>query len=110
MLVAEKPKMTVAELQQKLQQNDWWLVRAIERLHSFQTDQEQNAESTLEDNGVGFNSPDAPFLSSLAEQIKKWRAGETTYNFPLSRRQMEKAREKINKYARQLLRYMNGQI
>ena len=54
MLVAEKPKMTVAELQQKLQQNDWWLVRAIERLHSFQTHQEQNAESTLEDNGVGF--------------------------------------------------------
>ena len=45
------------------------LKQAILYIYSRQTEAEQTSESTLEDNGIGFNGVDASFLSSLAKQI-----------------------------------------
>ena len=65
------------------------------RLNALQTQWEQQVEQTLEDNGVGFNSADAPVLTQIAQAAtdrpltaeelavcrhrlpKYWRLGET---------------------------------
>lgn len=79
-----------------LNENDAWLYRAVVSIYEWQTADEQNAEVTAHDNGVGFNSVDATILSSFAKQI-------TSRNF-LTPKQKEIARKKMNKYASQLLR------
>ena len=91
-------------IQSRLANNDAWLFRAIVAIFEYQTADEQNAEVTAHDNGVGFNSVDATILSSFAKQIMEHAKGASRFASPLSPKQKEMARKRMNKYAGQLLR------
>lgn len=70
------------------------LYKILLYLWSHQTGEEQQAHSTVEDNGVGFNGLDANILSSFAEQISQ--------GYDLSEKQMVIARLRLPKYHGQL--------
>ena len=57
----------------QLSTNPAWAQRAIVKLWERQTADEQAAQTTGHDNGIGFNGTDAFILSSFAEQINKGR-------------------------------------
>lgn len=80
---------------EKLLTDNRWLARGIIAIYAKQTYEEQNAEATLKNNGVGFNSIDAYILSSFAKQLSQGRT--------LSQKQITIARKKMPKYASQLL-------
>ena len=78
-----------------LNTSDKAVCRALVVLHSRQTDDERDSQSTRHTNGRGFSQFDAAFLSSLAEQYE--RRGS------LSPKQIACARKKVVRYAGQLL-------
>jgi len=58
-----------AYVRQQLSTNRVWALKALVRIfQENQTQQEQVAETTREDNGIGFTGTDGNFLSSLAKQ------------------------------------------
>lgn len=69
-------------------------VWALLYIYSFQTAWEQSAQTTSDDNGVGFSGVDAEILSSFAEQWKKRES--------LSPKQLEILHKKMGKYAKQI--------
>ncbi len=73
-------------------------IAALMRVYSFQAAEEKIKNTTLYDNGVGFNTFDAPILTSLAQQYKK-------KGF-LSARQTTIIKERMPKYAGQLFDYI----
>ena len=79
----------------QLSTNPAWAQRAIVKLWQRQTADEQSAQATGHDNGVGFNGTDAFILSSFAEQINKGRT--------LSPKQLAIAFKKLTKYSRQII-------
>lgn len=89
-----------------LEENDKWVLRAVIVIFQRQTASEQVAETTREENGIGFNGVDAQILSSFAKQIIDFEAGKSRFNTPLSPKQMGIARRKITKYAGQILQIM----
>lgn len=78
------------------------VARGLVAIHSLQTDDERAHRSTLHHNGVGFNSRDADFLSSLAEFYRD-------RGF-LSPRQLTLGRRGILKYSGQLAMVANGEL
>ena len=90
---------TKSEIKDKLETDTHWLVRGILAIHRCQTEDEQNSKNTKHRNGVGFGKPDARFLSSLAEWLKK--GGN------LTEKQITAARYCMLKYAGQLARIAN---
>ena len=91
-------KQSIKEL---LLTNNKAIERAILVIFSNQTLSEQNSNQTVSANGIGFNSFDAPILSSFATQLQEGRH--------LSVKQLNIARKKIVKYSNQLLEYMQSQ-
>lgn len=87
--------MTKELIKEKLLSDNRWLTRGVLAIYEKQTWDEQQAEATKEDNGVGFNGADAYILSSFAKQLKQGRT--------LSSKQLLIARKKMSKYAGQLL-------
>lgn len=79
----------------QLSTNPAWAQRAIVKLWQRQTSDEQAAQTTGHNNGVGFNGTDAMILSSFAEQINKGRT--------LSPKQLTIAFKKLPKYSRQII-------
>ena len=79
----------------KLGTDAQWASRAITVLYGFQTADEQEAGSTREHNGAGFNGTDAFILSSFAQQVAKGRT--------LSAKQLAIAFRKLPKYQRQVV-------
>lgn len=65
------------------------------KLWQRQTSDEQAAQTTGYDNGIGFNGTDAMILSSFAEQINKGRT--------LSPKQLTIAFKKLPKYSKQII-------
>lgn len=55
-------------LKKQLSTNEAWALRAIVKIHEFQTADEQVCGVTKEDNSVGFSGCDAEFLTSLTRQ------------------------------------------
>ncbi len=88
-------KDMIEQLRQRLASNDRWALRALMRIYHNQTADEQNSESTIERNGIGFTGPDAEILTSFARQYQ--RRGS------LSERQMIILRRRIPAYARQIV-------
>lgn len=88
-----------------------WVVRGMLAILKYQTDEEQMAGVTVEDNGVGFNGVDAEILTSISIQATKYltmRPNDTErYTRCISPKQMEIARKKMLKYAGQLARISN---
>ena len=77
-----------------LETDDRMVLRGMVAIYKKQTDDEQMAHQTIEDNGVGFNGFDAEILTSFAEQVIEGRR--------LSAKQFDIARRRIMKYAGQL--------
>ena len=60
---------TVNYVRGMLATNETWALKALVRIfRENQTADEQSAETTSHDNGIGFSGIDANFLSSLAKQ------------------------------------------
>jgi len=93
----------ISEIKDKLANNDVWLIRGLLAIYAGQTEVEQNCETTVEDNGIGFNGCDANILSSFAKQVERGLAQERKIEWTLSVKQKALARKKMSKYARQLL-------
>ena len=89
-------KEMIAALKERLASDDRWALRALALVYRNQTADEQNAQATLEHNGIGFSGPDAEILSSFAQQYQ--RRGM------LSPRQMHVLKRKMPSYAGQVLR------
>jgi hypothetical protein len=94
------PKVwTKEEIKANLVASDKWLMRGLISIYNYQTAQEQSAQQTVEENGIGFNGCDGTFLSSLAEQAKT--------RGTLSPKQTVMARKAMLKYASQLAKVAN---
>ena len=91
-------------VQENMRDNDQWLYRGLIAIYDRQTADEQNSETTKHDNGIGFSGTDAQILSSFAQQVIEFNTGKSKFNHPLSLRQKELCRRKMNKYAMQLVR------
>ena len=87
-------KARIERLRLMLGSNSKWAVSGLLRIFENQTADEQQAEVTAVDNGIGFTGADAEFLSSLAKQVLKGRN--------LSEKQMGFLFKKMPKYAKQL--------
>jgi hypothetical protein len=55
-------------LKKQLSTNEAWALRALVKVHEFQTMDEQASGVTREANSVGFSGCDAEFLTSLTRQ------------------------------------------
>ena len=88
-------KLKVVYIKERLSSDDRWLIRGLIAIYNYQTSDEKSSGETKELNGMGFNGADAFILSKFAQQYleKKW----------LSEKQLEIARKKMSKYARQLV-------
>jgi hypothetical protein len=89
---------TPARIKEQIIEKDEAVKAALLRIYSYQTQDEQQSESTRESNGKGFNGTDAEILTSFAKQLE-------TRKF-LSPKQMVIARKKLQKYSRQLFMYI----
>jgi hypothetical protein len=92
-------KATIRFVAHKLGSDARWAEKAITLLYGFQTADEQDAGSTREHNGQGFNGTDAELLSSFAVQIARSTRPEGER---LSPKQRPFAFKKLPKYARQV--------
>lgn len=70
------------------------VLKALLGLYSLQTADEQSGQSTVYDNGVGFNATDAQFLSSVAQWVLDGK--------PFTQRQFDKVSPLLRKYERQI--------
>jgi hypothetical protein len=86
--------------------NDKWALRALIVIYERQTDAEKSASVTTESNGVGFSGADAEILTSFAKRVKNFNPGVSLYASPLSPRQMEVLKNRIKKYAAQIIKSM----
>ena len=60
---------TKCEIKKLLETNDKMVSKSVVKLYEYQTRAEQEVKETHEHNGVGFNSIDATFLTSIAERV-----------------------------------------
>lgn len=98
--------MTRDELFQKINTRPAAAVAALLALYERQTSDEQSAETTSHENGVGFNGTDAHILTSFAKQaLRNQEAKRNGGGYPndLSEKQLGLLRKKLAKYGRQLL-------
>lgn len=103
-LMTNKTKQVIDKpfIVKMLSENNAWLYRGLVTIYNYQTADEQAADATAHDNGVGFNSVDAFILTSFAKQI-------VARNY-LTPKQIEIARAKMVKYAGQLLRIAQAKV
>lgn len=94
-------KWTKDEIAAKLATDDKWLIRGLLAIYARQTEEEKAADTTREDNGIGFNAFDASILSDMAKQYKDWGK--------LTNRQLVIVRKCMKKYAGQLAKIANGE-
>jgi hypothetical protein len=101
-----------AMLREKLSKDDRWIARGLLTVYDHQTEDEQRSKETREHNGVGFTGIDGQILSNMADRLLR-RGGRTaahdlTKQFNLrsflSEKEVAILRNKMPKYARQLLR------
>jgi hypothetical protein len=85
-----------------LDRNPLAVERAIIAIFKLQTAHEQSAESTLEQNGVGFGHCHAHYGSYMAKWIMSGRH--------LSGKHLEKARRMAKRYSRQLVEIANNRF
>ena len=97
--IADKKIWTKETLWAVLEVNDDQLAKALVALYNRQTEDEKETKETTEQNGIGFNGVDSTFLSSVAENYKKY--GRLTEN------QTKAVRKALKKYCRQLVDIAN---
>ena len=94
-----KKVWTEAQIAELIQTNDTVLYRALKKLYSEQTADEQDMGETKERNGRGFNGADSRFLSSVSEFLNR--------NGFLTTKQKSATRRMLVKYTKQLTRLAN---
>ena len=92
---------TAEEIKTIINRNDRQLCLAIVQIYNCQTEDEKIYKETSHDNGIGFNAFDSEILSSFAEQYLERGS--------LTKRQLEIARKKMQKYGKQLAKIANEQ-
>lgn len=93
-------KWTKEEIKNLLDTNPAFVGRAIVKIYERQTSEEQSNGATIKNNGVGFNGLDASLLTDFAKFFK--HAGF------LTPKQLAIGRNKIKKYAGQLVEIANS--
>lgn len=99
MAKTKQPKWTKEEIRDMLVKSDKALIKGMMTIYGYQTDEEQNAGQTVEDNGMGFNGLDAEFLTQMCLFY-------TNHGY-LTPGQTEWVRKKMLKYAGQLAGHAN---
>lgn len=94
-------KNTQLYVKEMLRTNKVWALRGLLRIfEENQTAEEQNHETTIVDNGIGFGGADGEILSSIAKQVK--RKGFVTD------KQMVIVYKKMPKYWKQIIQMSDG--
>ena len=93
---------TVDTIKDKLNTDQRWLERGVFAIYSLQTSNEQRSAQSLNINGVGFNSPDAPYMDYIVKWLKK--GGHLSGKF------LDTTRKKMVKYSGQLCKIANGEL
>jgi hypothetical protein len=92
-------KMKVAEyIKNQLATNQAWAVKALVKVYTLQTMDEQITGQTSNLNGIGFNGIDSKILSSFAEQVNKGRN--------LSVKQISILHKKMPRYHKQIASFI----
>ena len=92
-------KMKVTEyIKNQLATNPAWAVKALVKVYTLQTLDEQATGQTSNLNGVGFNGLDSKILSSFAEQVNNGRN--------LSDKQMKLIYKKMPRYWKQVASFI----
>lgn len=91
---------TKESIKEKLSTNVKWIEKALILLYSHQTEEEKEEGVTTQENHKGFNYNDALILSQFAILIM---TGST-----LTEYQLEIAKEKLPKYWKQILLYIQS--
>ena len=92
-------KIKVAEyIKNQLATNQAWAIKALVKVYTLQTLDEQATGQTSNLNGVGFNGIDSQILSSFAEQVNKGRN--------LSAKQMAIVFKKMPRYHKQVASFI----
>jgi hypothetical protein len=97
----ESGQYSVEKIKERIQTDYGFAIQCLLKLYERQTTDEQLSEETKHVNNIGFSGADANILSSFAKQVLQWKS-ETNprYPSPLSPRQMEILRKKLQKYAK----------
>jgi hypothetical protein len=82
----------------QLSSNPAWAVKALVKLYTYQTADEQAAGHTSYDNNVGFSGVDSQILSSFAVQINNGRN--------LSVKQMNIVYKRMPRYHKQVVKFI----
>lgn len=91
-----KRHWTEGAIRKMLETSDTQLMKACVKLYDYQTDDEKKGRETIHDNAVGFNKPDASFLTGMARLYSdKGLDGMTD-------KQIGKTRKLMMKYVAQL--------
>ena len=93
---------TQDEIKALIENNDVMVKHSVLKLYDCQTVYEKRDAVTAESNNVGFNYYDAPFLTSIAQQLK--------IGYSLSEKQLKETRRRIRKYSKQLTKIANNEI
>jgi hypothetical protein len=93
---------TVEEIRAKIQEDDKWLIRAMQAIYQRQTETERANRNTKVLNNIGFNAMDADFLSGMVAFYK-----DRGFFTP---KQIQVIRRKMIKYAGQLTKIANRKI
>jgi cob(I)alamin adenosyltransferase len=82
------------QIQYLIDHNDLAVARAVVRIYQRQTTDEQRSEVTKHTNSIGFNGPDAKYLTSAAKYVIN--------NGKLTGNHVDMVRRRIRRYWRQL--------
>ena len=85
-------------IKQQLGTNKAWAVKALVKVYTLQTLDEQATGQTANLNGVGFSGVDSKILSSFAEQVNAGRN--------LSQKQMKIIYKKMPRYHKQIASFI----
>jgi len=85
-------------IEARLLTDDEFLYKCLVCLYDNQEDDEQDMQTTVHQNGHGFNTADAPILTQYAEELREDGA--------LCSEHLVDCRERMKKYCKQLTQYL----
>lgn len=109
-------KARIEYMRERLHTDDRWCVKGLLTIFEYQTADEQRTEQTREHNGVGFTGVDGELLSSYAKQVigrggsNLIKQKDFTILRVLSKKQAAILKNKMPKYARQLVRVSKHKV
>ena len=87
-------------IKNQLATNQAWAIRALVKVYTLQTLDEQASDRTSHNNGIGFSGVDANILSSFAKQVNAGRN--------LSPKQMTILYKKMPRYHKQVASFIHA--